>query len=468
MYFLYNLAYGFGLALISPWLAWRALRGHLPGIGQRLGLLSHGDSPAAEPAVWIHAVSLGEVKAAAALVNELRIRFPGVRIAITTSTKTGWTEARKLLQPGDSLHFPPLDLGWICRRFLRRLKPRAVLVMETELWPNLFRETKRYGALLLLVNGRISDNAFPRYRASRFLWRRVLAQTDGLFPQSSTDAERFRVLGAPLEKVRVAQNLKFATQPASSPMADALRESLENSKAGPVIVAGSTMPGEEKYLLDAFTQLLPEFPRLWMILAPRHPERFASVAEQVCALGISLQYRSQWSPQTTPSVPGVLLLDSIGELGAIYQFATVAYVGGTLVPTGGHNILEPAYFARPIVIGPHMENFQEIAARFLQDAGVGKGPDGPGIHTHTGSVIQLQDAAGLSATLRFLFQNPEFSQRLGKSARNLLNTPVGAVNPILDELEKLFASREAVRNFTASPPSRHSPPEIAERMKGAY
>ena len=467
MYFLYHLAYCFGLALFSPWLAFRALRGSLPGIGQRLGLIPPADSPAAEQAVWIHAVSLGEVKAAAALVEELRNRIPGVRIAITSSTRTGWNEARQILQPGDSLYFPPLDLGWICRRFLQRLKPRAVLVMETELWPTLFHETKRSGVLLLLVNGRISDKAFPRYRASRFLWRRVLADVDGLFPQSAADAERFKALGAPPEKVRVTQNLKFAIHPAPSPMADALLETLENSEAGPVIVAGSTMPGEEKYLLDAFRQLLPEFPRLWMILAPRHPERFAAVVEQVCAWGIPLQYRSQWSPQTTPSVPGVLLLDSIGELGAIYQLATVAYVGGTLVPTGGHNILEPAYFARPIVIGPHMENFQEIADRFLQDRQVEQVPDEPGIHTHTGAIIQLQEAAALSTTLRFLLKNPAFSQRLGESAHNLMKTSTGPANPVLDELEKLFSPREPVRNNAGKSWSPKSSPDMAERANNS-
>ncbi len=462
MYFLYNLALCFGLTLLSPWLAYRALRGRLPGIGQRLGLLPGESSPPENPAIWIHAVSLGEVKAAAALIAAIRDRFPRVRIVITSSTLTGWNEAQQLLQAGDSAYFPPLDLGWICRRFIRRLKPRVLLVIETELWPNMVREAKRSGALLLLVNGRISDRAFPRYRASRFLWRRVLAHLDGLFLQSSADVERFKALGAPPDKVWAAQNLKFAVQPASLPLVDALRETLGNSTVGPVIVAGSTMPGEEVYLLEAFTQLLDEFPRLWMILAPRHPERFAAVAEQVRASGIPLQLRSQWSAQTAPSAPGVLLLDSIGELGAIYQLATVAYVGGTLVPTGGHNILEPAYFARPIVIGPHMENFREIAESYLQDAGVGQGPKEPGMHTRTGSVIQVRDAAALRVTLRFLLRNPDFSQRLGKSACDLLHANLSAITPVLDELEKAFTPREPIQNQSNSPANRFSAAGIAE------
>ena len=439
MYFIYNLAFCFGLALFAPWLAYRALRGRLPGIGQRLGLLPQSGSLPGGLVVWIHAVSLGEAKVAAALVKELKSRIPEARIVITSSTRTGWNAARQYCQAGDTVLFPPLDLGWICRRFFQRLRPNAVLVMETELWPNLFREAKRSGVVLLLVNGRLSDRAFPRYRASRFLWRRVLAHPDGLFLQTLTDAERFKALGAPPEKVRVAGNLKFAVQPTYSPMADTLREKLRDSEANPVIVAGSTMPGEEQYLLATFLQLLREFPRLWMVLAPRHPERFASVAEEVRALGIPLQLRSQWQAQTRPCPPGVLLLDSIGELGAIYQLATVAYVGGTMVPTGGHNILEPAYFARPIVIGPYMDNFREITDNFLQDLGIGQGPSGPGIRT--GAVVQVQDDEGLTATLRFLLRNPDFSRRLGESAYNLLKRNLSGVTPVLDELDRLLTQQ---------------------------
>ena len=411
MYLLYNLALCLATVLLLPYAAYRMLRGRLPGLEQRLGLFSWQGPRAGEPVIWVHAVSVGEVNSAAALVKELRNRLPQVRIVITSSTKTGWNAARQLAGPQDLVLFPPWDLKSVCRRFLRRLRPSAVLVLETELWPNFFRECKRSGAVLLLANGRISHRTFPSYVASRFLWRRVLAWPDAVFVQSIADAERFKALGAPPAKVYVAGNLKFASQPACVPIVETLRRTLRESKGsenlapGPVLVAGSTMPGEEKFLLDAFQQLLPEFPRLWMILAPRHPDRFAAVTQQIRALGIPFQLRSEWKADTCPRLPGVLILDSMGELGAVYELATVAYVGGTLVPTGGHNILEPASFARPIVIGPSMSNFQEIADEFLAESGVGNIPLAGEIRT--GAMVQIPNPAALAPVLRFLFRDPE-------------------------------------------------------------
>jgi 3-deoxy-D-manno-octulosonic-acid transferase len=336
-----------------------------------------------------------------------------------------------------------MDYAWICRRFLRRLRPDVVVILETELWPNLFREVKRSGASLLLVNGRISDRSFPRYRATRLFWRRVLAYPDALFPQSGRDADRFRTLGAPQARVRVAGNLKFAARPAASAFVETLRARLRESGAGPILVAGSTMPGEEKYLLDAFLQLRHEFPTLFMVLAPRHPERFAAVAEEVRLSGIPLQLRSQWTEKTTPPVPGILLLDSTGELGSMYALATVAFVGGTLVSTGGHNILEPAHFACPTVIGPSMENFREIAQQFLESNTTGQilGDDG----IRTGAVVQVQDASGLVTALRYLFANPAFAKRLGESARELANQQLSGLEPLLQELEGRL-TRKSVAN----------------------
>ena len=448
MYLIYNLMLWLASPLLIPWLAYRALRGRLAGLGQRLGFVPRGSANGPlpygrgsdKPCVWFHAVSLGEVKAAGVLVKELKSRVPGVRIVMTTSTRTGWEAARRLLPPGDSVLFPPLDLPWVCRRFLRRIRPNALVVLETELWPNLFREAKRRGIPLGVANGRISDKAFPRYRASRFLWRQVLALPDVLFVQTARDAERFLALGAPPEKVRLAGNLKFAIRPASMPIVETLRAMIRASGSGPVLVAGSTMPGEEYYLLETFRELAQEFPRLWMILAPRHPERFLPVAEEVRRMGIPLQLRSELQGHTTPSFPGVLLLDTIGELGDVYQLATVAFVGGTLAPTGGHNVLEPAYFGRAIVIGPSMNNFQEIADTFLQDMGVGQIPGVAGVRT--GAIARVQDAGSLAATLRFLFRNPEFSRRLGEAAQELVGKNASGVSKVVGELEKLLAGQD--------------------------
>lgn len=437
MYLLYNLMIWLGSLLLASWFAYRALRGRLPGLKQRLGFFPNNGSDGNRPVAWFHAVSLGEVKVAAALAEELRRRVPGVQIVMTSSTRTGWEEARRRAAPGDTVLFPPADFRWVCRRFLRRLKPNVVLVLETEMWPNLFREVKRLGVHLLLVNGRISDRSFPRYRATRFLWRRVLAYPDTLFAQSPRDAGRFVALGAPPARVQVAGNLKFAARPAPSAFVEALQTKSQQFGAEPVWVAGSTMAGEEKYLLETFLQLRQDFPRLWMVLAPRHPERFEAVAGEVRALGIPLQRRSQWQPETKPNLPGVLLLDSTGELGAFYQLATVAFVGGTLVPTGGHNILEPAHFACPTVIGPSMHNFQAIAEEFLHPFTVDQIPDSTRIHT--GAIVQVQDAASLAIALRYLFSNPAFARRLGQSAREILDQKLTATQPALDEIERLLA-----------------------------
>lgn len=384
----------------------------------------------------MHAVSLGEVKAAGGVIEAIRERMPQARVVMTSSTRTGWEAARHVL-PAEAVLFPPLDMAWICRRFLRKLRPKALLILETELWPNWFREAKGFGAALLIANGRISDRAYPRYRATRWLWRRVLALPDRLFVQSETDRERFLSLGASPDKVRTGGNLKFILRPRSSPIVDTLRSAIEEAGARPVIVAGSTMPGEEKYLLDAYSRLLAEFPRLCMILAPRHPERFASVADEVRAAGLPLQLRSEWRTGGTFQVPGVFLLDSVGELSAVYQLATLAFVGGTLVPTGGHNILEPAYWGRPIVIGPYMNNFRDIAEAFLQDTGRGQIPEQKTIRV--GSVIQVSETEELVVALRFLLQNPDFARRLGKAAQELLTQQTSGVSQIVEEIERHIA-----------------------------
>ncbi|HWP85409.1 MAG TPA: 3-deoxy-D-manno-octulosonic acid transferase [Terriglobia bacterium] len=369
-----------------------------------------------KPVVWVHAVSLGETKAAEALIRQLRERLPGVGVIWTSSTRTGYAEARRQASPEDVALYPPADYPWVCRRFLRRWKPALVVVMETELWPNLFREIKRVGAGLVLANGRISDRSWPRYRRTRFFWKRVLQYPDAIYAQSPLDAERFLALGAAPGRVRLGGNLKFALRPSSNPLSEALAAAAGG--VGPVLVAGSTMPGEETHLLEAFLGLRPDFPALWMILAPRHPERAPEIAAQVRAAGIACQRRSAWVPGQ-PVVPGVFLLDSAGELAALYQLADAAFIGGTLVPTGGHNLLEPAYFSCPTVVGPSLENFREIAGAFLRAR----------------AVVPVASAEELAAALRRLFLNPEEARRLGQAARTLFETHAGELAPLLDDME---------------------------------
>ncbi|MBI4444114.1 MAG: tetraacyldisaccharide 4'-kinase [Acidobacteria bacterium] len=437
MLWCYNLISWFAVPMALPWLAYRALRGRLPGLGQRLGLLPRSLPPLRQPVIWLHAVSLGEVTAAGAFIEVARSRMPQMQWVMTCSTRTGWEAARRILPP-EAVLFPPIDLAWVCRRFLRRLRPKALLVLETELWPNLFREAKRFAVPLIVVNGRISDRAYPRYHATRWLWRRVLALPDMVFAQSASDADRFQALGAPAAKVRVAGNLKFLLRPNPSPIVETLQRAIRDAGAQPVIVAGSTMPGEEKYLFDAYQRLLPEFPRLLMIVAPRHPERFSSVASEARAGGLPLQLRSEWRADSTLQTPGIFLLDSVGELGSAYQLATIAFVGGTLVPTGGHNILEAAYFSKSIVIGPSMNNFREIAEEFLRDAGIGPIPDGNNIRV--GSIVQVPDAEQMMVALKFLLRNPAVACKLGEAAQAILNQKTSGLHFILEEIERQSAS----------------------------
>ena len=456
MYLIYNLLSWPVALLLSPWVLFRAWRGRLPGLGQRLGLIPPVLAPSSGSVIWLHAVSLGEVKAAAPLLEEFRARFPQLRVVLTTSTRTGWEAARAILRSEETVLFPPLDLAWICRRFLRRIRPQAVLVMETELWPNLFREVKRSGIPLLLVNGRISNRAYPRYRASRFFWRRVLAQPDAILAQSTRDAERFIAIGAPPQKVEAAGNLKFAIRPDPAAIVPRLRAMTKEATADPILVAGSTMPGEEKFLLAAFRELAQEFPRLWMILAPRHPERFEAVAEEVRAWGVPMRRRSELNPQTQLELPGVLLLDSTGELGSVYELATVAFVGGTLVPTGGHNILEAAYFGKPIVIGPSMSNFQEIAEVFLQDAGQGEIPGA--VNARVGAIVQVSNAQQVVPALRFLFRYADARQRIGAAARRLFREQASATDRVAEQLERFL--RPPLRSAAAA--GTTPPQEMAE------
>jgi len=462
MYLIYNLLSWPVALLLGPWLAYRAWRGRLPGLGQRLGLIPPVAADS-RPVVWLHAVSLGEVKAVAPLLGDLRTQFPGLRIVLTTSTRTGWQAARECLSDGDAVLFPPFDLAWICRRFLHRIRPQAILVMETELWPNLFREAKQSGVPLLLVNGRVSDRAFPRYRATRFFWRRVLAEPHAILTQSKRDAERFLALGAPPERVEVAGNLKYAIRPLPSPIVARLRAMAEEAGAGPILVAGSTMPGEERFLAAAIRELGQEFPHLLTILAPRHPERFASVGEELRAAGIAFLRRSALSVasqgetsgsnlQAELELPGVLLLDSIGELGAVYELADVAFVGGTLVPTGGHNILEPACFGKAILIGPSMSNFQDIADTFLRD-GRDSGLDG----VRMGAAVQLLDASSLSSALRYLFRNPDLCRSLGEAARGLVQKELNPMERIRREMARLGGPLSHPQNHAPNHPAGGAP-----------
>lgn len=336
------------------------------GLSERLGWvpdrLREGDP---RRTIWVHAVSVGEVLAASRLVNELSACAPQYRVLLSTTTRTGQRLARERTGPNHTFYFP-LDFPWIVRRYLRVLDPVLLVLVETEFWPNLLTACRRAAIPVAVVNGRISDRSLPRYMRLRGIWRGILAGVSIVLAQSEEDVKRLKAIGAPAGRVSFAGNLKFdvrSAQPAA--ITTTLREKLAPGTR--VLVCGSTLEGEEEILIDAFQQLLKTIPDCVMILAPRHPERFGRVAQMLKNHSVLWVRRSNWMKRPAKIKPGtVVLLDSIGELASVYALASVAFVGGSLVPAGGHNPLEPAQFAVPVVMGNHYANFRAIIDTLLQ------------------------------------------------------------------------------------------------------
>lgn len=365
---IYTFALFLVIALGLPyWLLAMATNGkYREGLSERLGRvpdrLRDGD---ARQTIWVHAVSVGEVLAASRLVNELSACAPQYRVLLSTTTRTGQRLARERTGATHTFYFP-LDFPWIVRRYLRVLDPVLLVLVETELWPNLLTACRQASIPVAVVNGRISDRSLPRYMRLRGLWKRILSGVSIVLAQSEEDAKRLKAIGAPAGRVSFAGNLKFDVRSAEpAAITTTLREKLPGGTR--VLVCGSTLEGEEEILLDAFQQLLKTIPDCVMILAPRHPERFGRVAQLLKNRNLQWVRRSNWMKRPVKIKPGtVVLLDSIGELGSVYALASVAFVGGSLVPAGGHNPLEPAQFAVPVVMGTHYANFRAIIDTLLQ------------------------------------------------------------------------------------------------------
>src|SRR5581483_9576941 len=338
---------------------------------ERLGSLPASYKRTAPGSIWLHAVSVGEVISSVRLVEELRKQNPAIPIYVSTATLAGRATAeQKLSGVVEGIFFAPIDYVFAVRRVLRRIRPAVLVVLETEIWPVLYRETKLAGCELLVINGRISDRAFPKYLRYRSFFRCALAWPDAIYVQSDQDRDRYIRAGAPPERVRVGGNLKYDA-PEPGPPPAAVLDLIHRIAPAEIWIAASVMPGidaadvdEAAVVLDAFQQLANDHPKLLLILAPRKPERFDEVASAINSRNIPVLRRSRMGPGDTLQLPGILLLDTIGELASLFALGDVVFIGGTLPRRGGHNILEPASSARPIVIGPHMENFPAIAAEF--------------------------------------------------------------------------------------------------------
>jgi 3-deoxy-D-manno-octulosonic-acid transferase len=421
--FLYSVALAVAmLASLPYWLFQMARHGkYRKGLAERLGRLpSTLQLPKEpEPVIWVHAVSVGEVLAVAGLVEELRRGCSQHRIFISTTTDTGQELARKRFGEANVFYFP-MDFAFAIRPYLRALRPRMVVIAETEFWPNFMRLAHARGARIAVVNARISDRSWPSYRRFRGMLRRLLANVDLFLAQTPEDAARLEDIGASPERVRIVGNLKFdIPAPVPSAIVESARKSITASAAGPVLVCGSTADGEEPLLLKAFENLLVQHPRAVMILAPRRPERFPAVAGLLEQMSIRFCRRSLWNGE--PLTGGVLLLDTIGELAALYAIADIAFVGGSLVPRGGHNIIEPAQHGVAIVVGNHTENFRDIVSLF-----------------RSRDAVRIAGPAELPLVLLELLANDGERRALGQRAAETMRSQAGATARTANELQELL------------------------------
>ena len=428
MYVVYSLLTVAFFLVVSPYLLYQAIRyrKYITSLPQRMGYLPVSFNLDGDESIWIHAVSVGEVLTVRALLPELRRRYPRLRLFVSTTTMAGQQVARTNLPYVDQVFYFPFDLGFIVNRTLRLVRPRLFIMMETEIWPNLLRACRRDGVKTVLVNGRISARSYPRYKLVRFFFRRVLADVDRFCMQGEESSRRIIDIGAARERVSVTGSLKFDSlefgpaegqKGSDRPNVHDVHQRgrtrvlryFRVDPARPVVIAASTLKGEEEPILEAFQRIRATMSTALLIIAPRKPERFDEVERIVRRAGWKVARRTELRVDTDPR-HDVVILDTIGELAQLFQIATVVFVGGSLVDAGGHNILEPAVFGKPIVFGPHMHNFAEIARTFL----------------HNGAAMQVRSDRELETVLLDLLGDPVRRASVGAAARALVEANRGA------------------------------------------
>jgi 3-deoxy-D-manno-octulosonic-acid transferase len=449
VYFIYSFLMALAALVLLPYWLMRGLREHkyLSNVRQRLGLSLPAGPKSSQPPIWIHAVSVGELLSSIALAKRLKEKYPSVSLVVSTTTITGQALARERLAFADSIFYFPLDWSFCVRRVLQAVRPSIIVILETEIWPNFLREARRHNIPVLFLSGRISDRSFARYQ--RYLRRfgfflrpflcDALSRADAFLMQSEKDAERIRALGAPPDRVAVTGNLKYDIElPAETPLSRWLATEALKQGRSPIVIAGSVVATEEPLALIAFGTLQGEHPNALLVLAPRKPERFEAAADFIHESRRKFLRRSQLNipgpsaPQsaasatsTNGSIPRdiqVILLDSIGELASLYRLADGAFVGGSLVPSGGHNILEPAAFGKIPVFGPSMENFSEMASRFVAAE----------------AAIQVESPEDAGVAWIELLRNPERRQKMEQATKNLVDSSRGATDRALAAISQFL------------------------------
>jgi 3-deoxy-D-manno-octulosonic-acid transferase len=427
---LYSLLIYCAVPMAFALVLWRGLRdrSYWQGLSERFGW---GRRMNSAPAIWLHAVSLGEMSAAAPLVRALRSRYPENPLVLTCGTPTGRARARALFGDTLDVRFLPYDTPGAVARFLDRVRPRLAIIMETELWPNLFKECERRGVPLVLASARLSAKSVSRYRRLGRLFRGIFSASSLIAAQTALDAERFVAIGAQSARTHVMGNIKFDME-LSAGVIDQGRELRASFGARPTWIAGSTHAGEEEQVLTAHEELRGS---TLLILVPRHPDRFQAVAELLSSRGVRFTRRSSGVPPDVATQ--VVLVDSVGELASFYASADVAFVGGSLVPIGGHNLLEPASLGLPVLTGPYQSNGQDIARLMLQQ----------------GAAVQVADRHELAAALTRLLADADERQRIGAIGRHIVESNRGSVARLLELIEPLLAHPAPAGPLPAARPS---------------
>lgn len=420
---LYNILSTIGVILYLPRLIFKkGPENRREFISERLGLSSYTKTD-----IWVHAVSVGEVLACLPFLKKLKKEFPSKKIVLSTTTYTGQRLAQERFAEADRVMYMPLDTYFSVRRVVNVLRPELFITAETELWPAVFHALKQIGSNVIIVNGRISDSSYKGYKQISLIMKKILANVDFFYMQTRKDAQRITEIGASPHKVGVMGNFKFDLE-----VTEEVHDGWQKGIKGHILLAASTHEGEEDIVLDAYSLILSraqsiehatemkgrpvQASGIKLIIAPRHPERFDAVASMLEKRGLAYIRRSGIdSLQGSGETPGIILLDSIGELSGLFSIASIAFIGGSLVPRGGHNIMEPAYWSRPSLFGPHMENFP-IAKEFLNSS----------------AALEVKDAVDIAESVLVLLNDNTKALRMGRNAKNIVEKNTGAVNKALN------------------------------------
>jgi 3-deoxy-D-manno-octulosonic-acid transferase len=439
---LLNVAYLALLFVCAPLIAWAAIRTGKYREGYRQKLLGFvprrtGDAPC----IWLHAVSVGEVNLIATTLRRLRAAHPDWDFVVSTTSRTGY-ELASSKYADLTVVYCPLDFSWAVRTAMRRIRPTLLVLAELELWPNLILAAKGHGARVAILNGRMSDHSFPGYRRLRPLVARLLSQIDLVAAQDDESAERFRALGAPATRVHVTGSLKYDGAPTDrvNPRTQSLRALAGFAEDDIIFLAGSTQEPEEQHAIDVFRALAPLHLRLRLVIVPRHPERFAAVAELLDRSRLAWQRRSALASTVPPADPAtgcpagaggrILLVDTVGELGAWWGTAAIAFVGGSFGPRGGQNMIEPAAYGAAVSFGPNTRNFRDIVTALVE----------------ADAAVVVRSAAELEDFVRRSLEEPAWAAALGANAQMLVQSQLGATERTLRLLESLLPEASAQRS----------------------